>query len=246
MARKSAFRVPTKVLIAQGEATAFAMKLADNAEALGRLEKEGLPKNLAERIEASTQALISAEVEQERAKAQSLRQRKFDRALADQGFLWVKRLHARGRMYLATQGSDTIDMAEQLRFGQTKNKNVRGAVYALRDLVPEAGEQQAVLALDDAFLTEGAETLRKLGVSMKATALALKNQQAITAQVRAGDVALSQLLDQVRIADEAASLAAPQGQATFPLTIVFTELARIRAAAARKKAAVTDLEDTGS
>lgn len=249
MARTSTYPVPTAVLIDQGEAIVTALSLPDNAEARAGLERERLPKDFTETLSHAVSDLIRAESDQERIKAEYLRETKEDRALAEKGAKWVKRLQAKARRYLSTQDADTLDLAGQLRFGQLRNTASRGVTYELRILIPEAHEHQALLGYDTAFIVEGHDTLRLLGIDLKETAEVKQQRKTMTAAVRKAELAVTKLLGQLRATDEAAALERDDEKLAFPLTVIATEIARVKAAAARKNTVgevEDELFDTGS
>lgn len=237
MARTTAFEVSTKVIIDQAEAIVTAMNLPDHAQAVASLEREGLPKGFVEQLNVATRDLIRAESDQERIKTEYLRETKEDQALAERGAKWVKRLQAKARVYLATQERDTLDLAGQLRFGQLKNARSRGVTYELRILIPEAHEHQALLGLDTAFIVEGHDILRLLGIDLKETADVKAQRKTMTERVRAGELLVTRLLGQLRAADQAAALERDDEKLAFPLSIIATEIARAKAAGERRKAA---------
>lgn len=240
MARTTAFEVSTKVIIAQGEATVTALGLPDNAPAVASLEKEGLPKGFAGRLNVAVRDLIRAESDQERLKAEYLRETKEDKELSERGAKWIKRLQAKARVYLSTQERDTLDLAGQLRFGKLRAPRSRGVIYELRILIPEAHEHQALLGLDTEFVVEGHDILRLLGIDLKETADVMAQRKAVTEKVRTGELLVTRLLVQLRAADEAAALERDDDKLAFPLTVIATETARAKAAGERRRAAEAD------
>lgn len=252
MARTSTYPVSTLVLIAQAESIVTAMDLPENADAVASLEKEKLPKDFSTRLAVAVRELIRAESDQERIKTEYLRETKEDRVLAEQGAKWIKRLQAKARVYLSTRERDELDLAGQLRFGQLRNTASRGVTYELRILIPEAREHRTLLGLDPAFIVEGYEILRLLGIDLKETAAVKQQRKAMTTRVRQGELAVTRLLGQMRAADESAAFERVNGGLAFPLTIIATEIARAKAAGERGKAAREEapfddeLTDTGS
>lgn len=229
------YDVPTQVLLDQGRVTLDELRASANRPGVEALEGLGFDvATVTSDLETALARASAAEAEQERAKAAYLTEADEDRAVAEQGYRWVQRLHARVRLYGAENPeTSAYEYRSRFRFGQLRVARARSVVYELRILIPEAEAQKAKLAavgVNDAFIAEATQILDRLAAGRQETAGVRANRETATRAVREAEGHLSDLLHRLELADEAAALETPEAHRWFTLDIIAAERGRVEAA----------------
>ena len=215
------FKVPAERLIEQGRESIALLRepdLADRRAELAVVGLEGARFTFA--LEDAVAALEAARESQLRLSEALGEERDQDRILAEEGFRWLQRLHARGR-YAAAGGADPEGQLPA-RLGYRSLPRARGAgVEAeLSRALPEVEALLPVLqvhGVDRAFVDEGHQLARGLGRARQRTAEVHARRVEATATLRACEEALVTLLRRLVAADEAASLDLADRPLGFPL-----------------------------
>lgn len=236
------FEVSTKVLVDQGQATLRQLESPQLVGALADLAQEGLVASaFTAALKSEVDSLAKLEADQERAKGAYEREAAQDRALAEQGYAWVLRTHAKVRTYInLVPEAASQDLPSRLRFGHLRSAKARGVVYELRILLPELkalAPQLARVGIDDAYLAVAEKLLTDLAADQKETEDARQHRMTLTANVRKGETEVSRLLNQLQAADAAACLANPTRGPAFGLDVLKAELGRLEAERAARVAA---------
>lgn len=231
--RTTAYQVSTKALCAQGRQMVRALQAEGTRARREALSSVGIDAaELTNKIVAATEQLESLEAEQERAKEAYLQEAREDRAIVEEGYRYKLSLDARARAYIAAHG-DEDNLPGRLRFGHLTRARARGVIYELRAVLPELPaltDKLASVGIDDAFIAKGWDILARLQADKQETEEAKQARMRLTKAVRAGELALSQLLHQLDAADEAITLETPAEGRVFRLEIVEAERARMVAA----------------
>ncbi|MBI5495259.1 MAG: hypothetical protein HY904_09520 [Deltaproteobacteria bacterium] len=229
----AAFEVSTSVLIDQARTTLRAFQAPEDAPRVAELAPEGLKaQEFKADLDKAAKELETVEADQERAKQAYQKEADEDQAVAEEGYRWVLRTHAKARSYLSDVDSDPDDIPGKLRFGHLRSARARGVKYEMLVLLPEvtalAGKLTGVGAGPE-FVAEGQDILRRLGVELQETADAKAKREALTRKVRRQEIVTSRVLRKLVAADEAASLARPERAPAFRLDVINAELGRLAA-----------------
>lgn len=233
------YRVSTRVLIDQAKTLGRQLEQDIGKERLAALGPFGLPSTFAADLKSRTEALATAEGEQERLKAAYTREAREDRAIAEEGYRYKLAIDARARAHIAQHG-DELDLPGRLRFGKLKSARARGVVYELRVVLPEVAalkDQLADVGITTALVEKGWDILKRLGVDQAETAEAKAEREAMTKQVRDEELATTRLLDLLLATDEAYVLGDPEAEPLFRLDLIRAEQARVQASRATRVAA---------
>lgn len=224
MSTTSLFNVPTAVLLDQAAFTLDELRAEASAPTREALAASGFdPAAYAAKLADALERGRTLEADQERAKANLGQEREEDRAHAERGYRWIRRLHARLRLAEARGDAPGGNLGRRFRFGALPSVRVRGVLYELRILVPELAGLGGVLAdhgLDAAFLEEGRSILADLDTDRAETAAATSALNHLTQQVRAVEAELTALIRELRAAREIATLDTGRELPGFSLQIL--------------------------
>jgi hypothetical protein len=218
------FKVATERLLEQGRLSLGLLRDPEGAPRRAELAVVGLEgARFTFALEDALAGLETARADQLRLSEALEDEREQDRILADEGFRWLQRLHARGR-YAAAGGADPGgELPARLGYRSLPRARGAGVEAELLRVLPEV---EALLprllphGVDQAFLDEGQQLGRGLARARQRTADVQARRKEATAAVRAGEEALSTLLRRLVAADEAASLDLPGRPISFPLRLL--------------------------
>ena len=220
----AAFKVSAERLLEQGRASVELLRAPEHAESRAELALVGLEGvRFTFELEDAVLSLSVARADQLQLSASLDDEREQDRILADEGFRWLQRLHARAR--LAAVGGADPEGELPLRLGFRALPRARGAgVEAeLQRVLPELDALQERLrphGLDEGFAEEGRQLARALQRARARTATVSARRKAATSAVRAAEQALVTSLRRLVAADEATCLERPGRARAFPLAVL--------------------------
>lgn len=232
MTTTSLFNVPTAVLLDQAAFTLDELRAAASAPIRDALRASGFDvDDYITRLSAAIDAGNTLEAEQERAKAAVDQEREEDRALAQQGYRWIQRLHARLRMAEARGAMPGTNLGRRYRLAALRRPRVRGVLYKLRILLPELAGDLAALhgfGVTRALYAEGQHILDALTQDRRETAAAISTREQLTVQVREIEATITALLRELRAARDIAALDTGRTLTGFSLQILRAYNARSR------------------
>jgi hypothetical protein len=220
----AAFKVSPERLLDQARASLDLLRAPENADLRADLSSVGLEGvRFTFELEDAVLALSTARADQLQLSAALDEEREQDRLLAEEGFRWLSRLHARARL-AAAGGADPEGIFPH-RLGYRALPRARGAgVEAeLARVLPELDGLAAILAphgLDAGFVEEGRQLSRGLQRARARTATVADRRKTATTAVRGAEQALITALRRLVAADEATCLERPGRRRAFPLTLL--------------------------
>lgn len=220
----AAFKVSPERLLDQARASLALLRAPENADLRADLSAVGLEGvRFTFELEDAVLALATARADQLQLSSTLDEEREQDRRLAEEGFRWLSRLHARAR-FAAAGGADPEGAFPQ-RLGYRALPRARGAgVEAeLHRVLPELESLAAQLAehgLDDGFVEEGRSLGRALRRARDRTATVADRRKSATAEVRRAEGAVVTALRRLVAADEATCLERPGRRRAFPLALL--------------------------
>ena len=210
MSTGSLFNVPTVVLLDQAKAVLDEFRSPSTADIRHYMREAGFdPDRLADDLRRAYERGHQLEAAQERAKQLVREEREEDRLAAEQGFQWIRRLHARLRLADAEGALDHVDVGRRFRFGHLPAARVRGVVYELRILMPlvhQLGDSLADYGVDAAFRREGDLRLAAVVRDRAETIDAQAERERLTEAVREAEAELVRLLRRIRSIRQIVSL----------------------------------------